>query len=168
VCGHLVFYYQNEFGSRVFFDDLAPDWPKHPCTDSDSDVQQDGVAPIYWSTVPEARPLEEIEQIHQGRGDWIPEGADETKVSSHFATMRLLRRLRVSGGVALILEWVEPSNARFRFVVCDRLPKNVVAGALVWLKGRCLSYFDPGQMEGSEVEVRFLRGASRLVHELIA
>lgn len=33
VCGARVYYYQNEFGSRVFFDDLGGDWPKHPCTD---------------------------------------------------------------------------------------------------------------------------------------
>ena len=34
VCGQQVYYYQNEFGSRVFFDDLGPPWPKHPCTDN--------------------------------------------------------------------------------------------------------------------------------------
>ncbi|MBY3556436.1 hypothetical protein [Rhizobium laguerreae] len=28
-----MFYYQNAHGSRVFFDDLGGDWPKHPCTD---------------------------------------------------------------------------------------------------------------------------------------
>lgn len=28
-CGGSVFFYQNEFGSRVFFDDLGPPWPKH-------------------------------------------------------------------------------------------------------------------------------------------
>lgn len=33
VCGARVYYYQNEYGSRVFFDDLGGDWPKHPCTD---------------------------------------------------------------------------------------------------------------------------------------
>lgn len=32
-CFAAVFYYQNEFGSRVFFDDLGPPWPKHKCTD---------------------------------------------------------------------------------------------------------------------------------------
>ena len=35
VCGASVFYFQNEFGSRVFFDDLGVPWPKHPCTDND-------------------------------------------------------------------------------------------------------------------------------------
>ena len=33
VCGAGVFFYANENGSRVFFDDLGPPWPKHPCTD---------------------------------------------------------------------------------------------------------------------------------------
>lgn len=34
VCGASVFFYQNEYGSRVFFDKLGFDWPKHPCTDN--------------------------------------------------------------------------------------------------------------------------------------
>lgn len=32
VCSALVFYYCNEYGSSVFFDELGPPWPKHPCT----------------------------------------------------------------------------------------------------------------------------------------
>lgn len=32
VCRASVFYYQNRFGSRVFFDELGPPWPKHHCT----------------------------------------------------------------------------------------------------------------------------------------
>lgn len=28
-----MFFYQSPFGGRVFFDDLGPPWPKHPCTD---------------------------------------------------------------------------------------------------------------------------------------
>lgn len=37
VCGTRVFFYQNEYGSRVFFDSLGPPWPKHPCTDQGQD-----------------------------------------------------------------------------------------------------------------------------------
>jgi hypothetical protein len=36
VCGDPVFYFQNEFGSRVFFDNLGPPWPKHGCTNNDA------------------------------------------------------------------------------------------------------------------------------------
>jgi hypothetical protein len=34
VCGARVFYYQNEFGSRVFFNAPGAPWEKHGCTDS--------------------------------------------------------------------------------------------------------------------------------------
>lgn len=34
VCGANVFYYQSPYGGRVFFDELGPPWPKHPCTDT--------------------------------------------------------------------------------------------------------------------------------------
>lgn len=32
VCKQDVFFYQNEHGSAVFFDECGPPWPKHPCT----------------------------------------------------------------------------------------------------------------------------------------
>ncbi len=35
VCGACVFFFQSEHGGRVFFDDLGPPWPKHPCTSSE-------------------------------------------------------------------------------------------------------------------------------------
>lgn len=34
VCGAKVFFYESPHGGRVFFDDLGPPWPKHPCTSS--------------------------------------------------------------------------------------------------------------------------------------
>lgn len=33
VCGDNVFFYQSPHGGRVYFDELGPPWPKHPCTD---------------------------------------------------------------------------------------------------------------------------------------
>ncbi len=33
VCGEQVFYYENSYGGRVYFDSLGPPWPKHPCID---------------------------------------------------------------------------------------------------------------------------------------
>lgn len=34
VCSAAVFFYANQSGSRVYFDDLGPPWAKHPCTDN--------------------------------------------------------------------------------------------------------------------------------------
>ena len=36
VCGAPVFFYESFSGGRVFFDELGPPWPKHPCTDNDA------------------------------------------------------------------------------------------------------------------------------------
>lgn len=36
MCGAQVFFYQSPNGGRVFFDELGPPWPKHPCTDISS------------------------------------------------------------------------------------------------------------------------------------
>jgi hypothetical protein len=36
VCKASVFFYQSPDGGRVFFDELGPPWPKHPCTDNDN------------------------------------------------------------------------------------------------------------------------------------
>src|SRR5687768_10788122 len=34
ICGAAVYFYQSEYGGRVFFDELGPPWPKHPCTNT--------------------------------------------------------------------------------------------------------------------------------------
>lgn len=39
VCHKAVFFYQSPYGGRVFFDELGPPWPKHPCTDNSSSSQ---------------------------------------------------------------------------------------------------------------------------------
>lgn len=33
VCRAQVFFYASPYGGKVYFDDLGPPWPKHPCTD---------------------------------------------------------------------------------------------------------------------------------------
>lgn len=40
VCAAEVFFYESPFGGRVFFDELGPPWPRHPCT---SIMQRDSV-----------------------------------------------------------------------------------------------------------------------------
>lgn len=42
ICGDKVFFFQNDYGSRVFFDSLGKPWPKHPCTDIKEYSTKDG------------------------------------------------------------------------------------------------------------------------------
>ena len=73
VCGERVFFYANEFGSRVFFDELGWPWPKHPCTDGD----RIGLAPRDdVSPRPVVRTLGMREEIDNAvkRADFSPVG----------------------------------------------------------------------------------------------
>lgn len=36
VCGEAVFYYESPSGGKVWFDELGPPWPKHPCMEARS------------------------------------------------------------------------------------------------------------------------------------
>jgi hypothetical protein len=31
-CGQRVFFYKNQYGSKVFFDELGGEWHKHDCS----------------------------------------------------------------------------------------------------------------------------------------
>ncbi len=46
VCGASVFFHQSPFGGRVFFDELGPPWPKHPCTDHQTPSVRSERAPV--------------------------------------------------------------------------------------------------------------------------
>ncbi|MCC6925118.1 YXWGXW repeat-containing protein [Novosphingobium sp.] len=65
VCGARVFFYQNDFGSRVFFDDLGPPWPKHPCTDNayPSVVEPGASAPVANGIVSHDRTTPLLESV---------------------------------------------------------------------------------------------------------
>lgn len=41
VCGEEVYFYRSENDGRVFFDELGPPWPKHPCTDSSRFINEE-------------------------------------------------------------------------------------------------------------------------------
>ena len=44
ICGRACFFYQNENGSKVFFDSLGPPWPKHSCYEESTSL------PPYWKS----------------------------------------------------------------------------------------------------------------------
>lgn len=62
VCGASVYFYASPNGGRVFFDELGPPWPKHPCTDYGK--------PVIRLTPPVIL-REELNKTHLKDG-WIP------------------------------------------------------------------------------------------------
>jgi hypothetical protein len=62
VCGARVYFYSSPFGGRVFFDELGPPWPKHPCTDTGRPVS---ILPIKAS-------VQANHSINFNRDGWVP------------------------------------------------------------------------------------------------
>lgn len=96
VCGASVFFYQSPAGGRVFFDELGPPWPKHPCTDNGAQLRtsgSDGAAPRRPSWVGEGWvPLAQV-NLGAARGEWTEfraaragSGPPLTGLVPHFAT----------------------------------------------------------------------------------
>lgn len=85
VCGEPVFYYYNEYGSSVFFDELGPPWPKHPCTDrviSAQPVAVSGNTTATYSRVP-----------GWSRNGWFPAIVDYfVQIDNHIFKLTLHRR----------------------------------------------------------------------------
>lgn len=93
VCGAWVYFYANEHGSRVYFDELGPPWPKHPCVvggqpaDTGQQVIRPGgsadFAPAQWS-------------IHQGAGS--PAAADGRRFATRLPDPSVSRGVVVRVG----------------------------------------------------------------------
>lgn len=57
VCGQTVYFYENAYGSRVYFNELGPPWPKHECTDTSQAPR------VGRFSGPEKRPISQIDGI---------------------------------------------------------------------------------------------------------
>ncbi len=66
VCDASVFFYQSPDGGRVFFDELGPPWPKHPCTDNRSIPKN-----ITHTTIP-AKQGDSARSYRWQVNGWIP------------------------------------------------------------------------------------------------
>lgn len=67
VCGASVFFYQSPYGGRVFFDELGPPWPKHPCTDN-SDYRK-STYPVFGNL---SHGSEVYYKKRASSKDWLP------------------------------------------------------------------------------------------------
>ncbi|MEU1686473.1 hypothetical protein [Micromonospora sp. NPDC005707] len=51
-----MYYYANEFGSKVYFDAVGHPWPKHPCTDN-QEASSKNTQGAQWKPVAPRRPV---------------------------------------------------------------------------------------------------------------
>lgn len=163
-CGALVFFYQNSAGSRVFFDDLGPPWPKHPCTDlpvlRNGGSHQTAVTGASRSTAPTQqndaddlfsillKPEELVENLSSGIAELTRDGWERCIVKK-----KTIRHTDDASRIYYVVHSaLDPSEKSVRFSTAWRVP-HPSAKDTVYLKDNLLSYFDFEIFEPREVEI---------------
>jgi len=98
ICGQRVYFYRSPHDGRVFFDDLAPDWPKHPCTDK-SDDPPGSAQYISWDHI-------EASEAEWSKKGWEP--FDNARAYPDDESTRFIGRFE---GKLLELSLLRPSSA---------------------------------------------------------
>ncbi len=75
VCGASVFFYKSENGGSVFFDELGPPWPKHPCADNS---QYQFYTPTFLTNLTQ-------DQRDWEKDGWVPVVVENNSKKSSFA-----------------------------------------------------------------------------------
>ena len=170
VCGADVYFYQNEYGSRVFFDELGPPWPKHPCTDT-SEMAENKLDIAAGEIEPKVRPDEDISTIQTviDATAYDPVFIFKSKYGKKpILIAKLLRRIKSAKGVLLILRQLQTDTSKKWFVCCKSLPRHIKEGSLVFVTKRTLSFFDMDTMTPKEQEFRRVKSASAFIDEITA
>jgi len=169
VCGQPVFFFQNEYGSRVYFDELGPPWPKHPCTNH-AEYQRPQPSSSAKTILPTSRDANEINFI----ACWLPlAGLDPQHEflkkygAKQWSVWQIDGRYRGSAGVLLVLRSLNTAKPRRLFLLSRRLPVSIKSGALVFFNRNLLAGFDLVSMEPVEVQAQRLGSASAFVEALI-
>lgn len=166
VCGAPVFFYQNEAGSRVFFDEIGPPWPKHPCTDSTGHAAD---AAERKEISPDIRDSATAMRIAQ-----LTAAAESNPAFDHYRrfgflpwnALEVVRRIRGADGTYLILRDLACFGLQQVLVRCARLPRSVREGGFVFLERGRLSFFDFSTMNAVEVQATRFRSAAAFVASL--
>lgn len=168
VCGDRVFFYQNRFGSRVFFDELGPPWPKHPCTDLSANREfrdEDN----YDEVSPESRDDSDAEYVDDCLSALNRDLDDEFRLLYGMAAwkfVQVLKRIKGPENVYLVLKASCGDTARHVYVCCYSLPKWLTADFVVLLGKEEICYFDINAMEPQYVPIRRIATAKAFIEEL--
>ena len=85
VCGSPVFFYRSPSNGRVFFDDLGPPWPKHPCTSN-------GYQPTYWRNYSDQDKTAVAEKYYESK-EWKPFLLEGLKIDTKNNVTEIIGRL---------------------------------------------------------------------------
>lgn len=171
VCGEPVFFYQNENGSKVYFDELGPPWPKHPCTDNTKYSSPEKQVGTVDGIEPNVRSDDEISSIETC--DRLLSTQPELLFESSYGhkpweVTKVLKRIKSTTGVFLILQKLHGSNGKKVFIHRKSIPKCLKEGSIVMMRKSDISFFDIASMKHIEIQVRRVKSATAFIDDLTA
>lgn len=170
VCGLPVFFYQNEHGSRVYFDELGPPWPKHLCTDQSSSrgTNESGALDRISPTTRDPIEVSHICNLLTRLGQ---DPANEFKQKyglAEWGCWQVGRRFKSGSSVLLVLISIATTETRRLFLSVPRLPRFIDRGSTVFFRRNHLAYFDLAAMQPAEMAAQRIRSVGEFVEELVA
>lgn len=152
-------FYQNEHGSRVFFDDLGPPWPKHPCTDNEPNrLGRQGSSDNTASAI-----LRAAEEKRRALLAGLPKIAtDEPIQDDYVAPLHtgdgwdrcVVKKRADRDGVCYFVVYnaSDPASKSIRFSTVSRLDLPSAEETL-YLKGDRMSFFSFEEFAPQEIEI---------------
>lgn len=162
VCRMPVFFYQNEYGSRVFFDELGPPWPKHPCTVTQPLDLGEGVHLIAPSSK-NLRSQDEFEFIQRWAGQ-DGEDAFERQYGTLRWDIAVFVTCYSAEGITVLV--ISTANGYRYFIVDDIQKVSMTQGQLVTYFRNWVSYISPTDLQLVELKLR-RAGARRILHHIL-
>lgn len=155
-CGARVYFYQNEFGSKVYFDHLGPPWPKHPCMDTG----EHGVHETRAGTPriePARRQQREVVALlayywHAGATRDLAQGHASMQAASDRCLIGRLSQID-NARTTFLLEITHGSLQRTMRCASTPLPASLKNGSTVFVIGTEFCFFDIGRL--APVFIRF-------------
>jgi hypothetical protein len=163
-----VFFYQNENGSRVFFDELGPPWPKHSCTDN-SPSSVAFLTGAAGTAAPHVRSHQEASLMRQ----WLRAASldpEQDFIStfelSPWDAYQLEGRFGGRRNSVIVLRRLSHEKPCRIYLRAKGLG-DVPIATLVFYYSGWISFFDQSASRPVELKVERLRGASHFIDELI-
>lgn len=148
VCGALVYFWSNGIGSRVYFDEMGPPWPRHPCTD----IRQLRASPAWSAPVWKKQSPTSVSSDGRLAGAPLTGRAFRLRYGVGAAEAFLVTAVRWEPGWTLIevkrTTWFRRTLTRYA-----QGQFAIQVGQLVFVENGRLTYLEPVHLDVRQVQV---------------
>ncbi|SUA51218.1 Uncharacterized conserved protein [Oligella ureolytica] len=145
VCFEQVYYYESPYGGKVYFDELGPPWPKHPCTSNEGSSSFTGVS----SSIPREKPWH--------LNDWLP--LVDVKLSSYYSKNSCLYSIEGLSEKTKIQLYFRATDLPYADIV--RYQKTLQRGVF----NLSMLYYDPPTLAWHVVNVNAYTSDTKAIEE---